>query len=311
MLRINLLPPYIYDDQKKKTWIAVMGLVCLGAIGAGAFMVMQANAAKDEAQKLNDTAKELQGTHDGLVTKIKGVEDKVAVTKQKRDFVADSRTYNTAWPGLYEEIRNLTSSKVVLDSMRMTTADTVQITGFSPTELDVAQWWAELKKHPKFSLVQFDLPAHPFPGTGGTGNNASLATFGGGAGGGAKNIPGPFSATGGGGGAPTGMAAMSGMMMGGMGRGGATGGGGGGGNTQVGPTVLEGRPGIAFVGRITLVKQFADGKPVPAWPARGGSSGGSGGFGGGGAGGAMSSMMTGGGMQMMSGMSPVASGGGK
>ena len=287
MLRINLLPPYIYDDIKKRNYMFVAAAIVLLAIVGCGFVYMNAKAQEKIATDRLAEAKTQKEAFDGLEANIKSIQATAATVQAKSDFVATARTYNDAWPKVYEDVRGMTSPKIVLNSMRLTSPTVVEVVGYAPTELDVAQWWMELRKSDKFEQVQFDLPTHPYPPTGATGGTgASMANFGGApAGGGGMS------------GAGQGQAMMAAMM--GGGRPGGMGGGGGttarrSANANVGPTELEGRPGIAFAGRMTLKTAFADGKGTPAWPAGGA---------GGGTGGGMSGMMGGGMSGMMSGMS--------
>ena len=304
MLRINLLPPYIYDDLKRRNYMFVGGAICVAVVVGCGFWWMNAKKVQEEANTRNEEAKTQKAKYDTEVTTIEGIKKGAADTQAKSDFVNNSRTYNDSWAKVYEDIRAMTAPKVVLNSMRLTSATNVEIQGFAPNELEVARWWMELRKSPYFAQVQFDLPSHPYPPTGGgnTGGGATMTMGGGGMSGGM------------GGGA--GQAAMMQAMMGG-GRAGMGGGGFGGGggaarsNANVGPTELEGRPGISFVGHLILTKPLADGKSAPSWGNAGGGNSG-GGFGGmsggmsmGGGGGSQAAMMS-----MMSGAGRGAGGGG-
>jgi len=276
MLRINLLPPYVFDDQKKRNVMILWGACTAVAAIVGVLWIQTSKSAADKAETENTEAKTQLDTYNSKETAIKTEKDRVAVIRTRQEFVKNAMTYNDAWPKAFEEIRNLTSPKVVLDKMVIAGGNVVEITGFAPTELDVARWWMELRKSDLFEKVNFDLPPHPYPGTGGTGATAQTTGF---AGAGA-GIPGMPGGMGGG---------MSGMPPGAMGGGmgsmmGA--GAGGGANGKAGNGVLEGRPGLIFAGHLVLKKPFNDGKTAPAW---GTSSGGAGGGGGG-----MAGMMGGG-----------------
>lgn len=304
MLRINLLPPYIYDNIKKRNYMFVAAAIVLLAIVGCGFFYMNAKAQEKVASDRLAEAKTQKEKYDALEAKIKSIQATAAAVQAKSDFVASARGYNDGWPKMYEDLRGMTSPKVVLNSMRLTSPTSVEVVGYAPTELDVAQWWMELRKSDKFEQVQFDLPTHPYPPSGASGGTgASMANFGGApAGGGGMS------------GAGQGQAMMAAMMS-GRGGGGMGGMGGGGGttarrsaNANVGPTELEGRPGIAFAGRMTLKKAFADGKGTPTWPAGGATSGTGGGMGGMMSGG-MSGMMGSGGM-MGGGAGRPAGGGG-
>ncbi|MCX6381988.1 MAG: hypothetical protein NT023_21350 [Armatimonadetes bacterium] len=282
MLRINLLPPYVFDDQKKRNVMILWGSLTVVAAVAGVLWIQTSKAAADKSEEDNKVALDFQTQYTTTDNKIKTVKDAVAVTKSKQEFVLNATTYNSAWSKVYEDIRNLTSSKVVLDKLILSSPTTVDVTGFAPTELDVARWWTELRKSELFEKVNFELPPHPYPPTGGAGGAASPMT---------ASFPS-------GAGNPMAGGGMGGAMSGMMGRGGPSGMAGGGagaaGGGKAGEGLLEGRPGLVFTAKFVLRKAFAEGKSAPSWPAGGGAPAGGGG--------GMSGMMGGGGMSgMMSG----------
>ena len=98
MLRINLLPPYIYDKQKKIPFIIgsiamfVLTLVLMLWWGAAA----QADLGRANERK--SAALTEQNQYNKFVSDIKAEQDTVAATKLKEDFVANSIKYNESWP---------------------------------------------------------------------------------------------------------------------------------------------------------------------------------------------------------------------
>jgi len=328
MLRINLLPPYIFDKQKKVQVAIVWGVIAAAAIAL--LMVANGNVSNQlgDVKKQLDEANNFKSDWEGLDGQIKGVNDKVAVTRSKQTFVANSKTNNDAWPAVYEAMRDVTTPTILLESLIVSPADhkRLDFTGFAKDELTIARWWMYLRNNAKdrFDSVSFNLPAHSYvPAT--AQNNAGgfgLGRMSGmppGMGRGMMGGPGmggaPMSSSFGGG-MPQGMMSSSmgagmmggkaGMMMpGGRGISGMGGFGGGGGfggvaSANVGPAEIEGRPGLNFTGS-AYVKEALAPPIAPTWPAGGGATGGMGGFGG------MSGMNP----AMMGGMGPGMMGGGR
>src|SRR5437870_2842715 len=137
MLRINLLPPYIYDKQKKIKWI--VGSLALPVIAAVALLwwAQVAQAELDRANARKAAALTEQNKYNGLVTQIKNEEERVADTKAKQQFVANAIKYNESWPQVYTAMHDVTSPKVLLKSMYVSDDHkSINFTGFCRYEED-------------------------------------------------------------------------------------------------------------------------------------------------------------------------------
>ena len=271
MLRINLLPPYIADGQKKKKVIAGWTVGVIAVVALLILKLVSANAELSAAKTREDTAKTYQAEYQTVDGQIKKENDKVAKTKEKQDFIADAQKYNSAWPGMLESVRDVTSNQILLKSLSIDAAQhkTINLTGFSQNEMNIVRWWMYLRSHKeKFETVFFNLPPHGFGGTSGVGAGNAGAFGGGGMG-----RAGKF------GGMPGGMmGGMPGGMMGMKGMGGGGGfGGGGGAAGDVGQGILEGKQGINFTAMLVLKDPMNGGVAAPSWPpvaAGGGTMGG-------------------------------------
>ncbi|MDE2126696.1 MAG: hypothetical protein KGJ62_08905 [Armatimonadetes bacterium] len=274
MLRVNLLPPYIYDKQKKGKVAVVWGVALALLVVGFVLWLSSVQAALNSATDEDNTAKNYQNTYNDLNTQIAAVQTAIAATQARQTFVANAATYNEAWPDLFSHVRDLISSNVVLYQMQLAgDRQTITFSGFAPSEKALVQWWQQLRTHTDvIQQVSLSLPPHPFVPNGGVaGNNAPLGAQGG---------------------APPGftiqqkMQAMSGaagsLMGGGPTQ--ARGTAGGGSQASANTAVLDGRSGLNFTGDIVLVKPFVGGASAPTWPPSGGGGGGGAGggaFGGG------------------------------
>ncbi len=254
MLRINLLPPYVFDKQKKiKVWAAwIVGIMM--CIGIYAFANSIAVHNQEVAQTENDEAHALQKKTQGFDAQKAAVVTRIAETKKKQDFIADAQAWNDEWWKLYSVMRDVTSPKVILRKMYLGSPTMVNIVGWAPSEKEAADWWIQFRNKytgqgSPFTNVSFELPKNGYPPdpdkTGAAGA--------------------PAGAPGGGSVSPRGVSSNSGGFS-----GGASGGGASSSNDkddEPGPGYLEDRLGIFFRVHVTLKTPFDNGKTVPVWGA--------------------------------------------
>ncbi len=341
MLRINLLPPYIFDKQKKVKLAILWGVVAVAAMAL--FIVWNGSVAST----LNDAKNQLteattqKGNYDAVEKQIQDANAAVAVTRSKQTFIANAKTNNDAWPAVYEAMRDVTSPVILLESLAIepTNHKALDFVGFAKDELTIARWWMTLRNaKDRFDSVSFNLPSHPYIPPAAANGTGGMAGYGGMMGGRGMGYPGGmgggFGGSGMGGRGPM-MAGMSGgmgssmgaPMMAGMSGGGKMGGisgmgsmagmGGMGGraSADTGLTEIEGRTGLNFTG-VAIVKDTLAPPIAPTWPAGAAAAGGfGGGMGGMGGGMSMPAGMPGmGGGRMPAASAPAASapiGGGK
>ena len=275
MLPINLLPNYIFDKNKKRNAFIAYAV----AIAAVAFVFIAWSTsvqAKLTAEKDRlAVATDKQNTYNGVDKQIKDVQAKIALTQTKQTFIANAQTWNDSWAFEYDRLRNLTSPYVLLKSMFIPDRQTVKMTGFAANELLIAKWWIALKNRKEiFDNVTIQLPTHPYIPQGAA-NNAN-GGFGGAGFGAPGGMPGsggkPMIGAMGSAGAAGGMPGSGGMGMMGMGGGGGAG---GANSAEVGPALIEDRPGINFVVTAKLKTPLAGAVVgVPAWPIGAGATGG-------------------------------------
>lgn len=257
MLRINLLPPYIYDKQKKIQLAAVWALGVAAVVVAFVLWIGSLNRDLEAATKEKETAESLKNKYTSLEGQIQKVQADNNATKQKQDFIRNARAFNEAWPRTFEMMRDLTSDTILLKSLSVNPNDrkTLNFNGFARNEMLIVRWWMQLRKRNDiFDKVHFNLPAdHGFQPAA----PAAVAggSFGGPAAPGApvpgRDVPVVTAAATAGGSNPYG------------GYSGAPGSGQAG---DVGPGVIEGRNGVHFSADATLKTQLAGGIPVPSWP---------------------------------------------
>lgn len=274
MLRINLLPPYIYDKQKKIKWIVGSAAMFAATLVGLLWYNQKLTDQLTEVKKQQEDAQTQQNAYNRYVDDIKKEQQAVATTKSKQEFVANAAKYNDAWPNTYSRMRDLTSPRILLKSMNIgADRKSLTFTGFSQYEEDLVRWWMFLRAQSDFTAVQLQLPRHPWP---------PKDTNQGGGAGGFGSSPGSFGPRGGGGGgsfggstpAGFGPAIGGGGSFGGGRRGAAGFGGGGGNNDTVGEEEIEGRKGIKFIATAQLKDALAGGIATPTWGSATAAAGG-------------------------------------
>jgi hypothetical protein len=313
MLRINLLPPYIFDKQKKIKLGIVWIVAAVAAIMAFVFWSSSVQGKLDEKKKLLADATQLKSQYDDLDTQIKKVNDGIAVVKAKQTFIASAKKSNDAWPAVYEAMRDVTDKTILLQSLNVETQNhkALDFVGFAKDELTIARWWMSLRNATdRFDTVSLNLPTHPYipPTASATGAGMGAA----GMMGGGMGRPGIGMMSSSPGGMGMGMMSSSpgSMSGGGIGNlagkfaraasgnsGGFGGAGGGARNSGATETEVEGKRGLNFTGTAMLKDTYAP-PASPTWPP------------GGGGGGAGMGMMGGAGMGMMGGPGMGMMGGG-
>ncbi len=282
MLRINLLPSYIYEKKTKYAHLVGALLLMFVVLGGCIVWALAAAGTKAAAQKRLDTANQFQTQYTDIDTQITDVKTQVAAIQAKQDFISGSQTYNTAWPVAIDAVAQDVPPYILLNSLNISPADhhVVTLTGFGQHEMDLARWWIALRNDTfKFSNVYITLPEHPYPADGSQAGGG-FGGFGGmgmgGPGGKRMGMMGPGGPGNGMMGAPgmsrPGMPGMSMMGPGGPGMGmmgpGMMGPGGFGNSRNAGtatPSEVHGRKGYDFTATLMLIDKLAPPAVAPAW----------------------------------------------
>ena len=117
MLKINLLPPYIFEKRKIRRTAILFG-VLVACVAAGMFGWYSMLAAKErdlnsEVLMWEQKAAEVKSLEDQAAAE----EAKAPPIKSKVDFIENVMAYNLAYPKLYEELAKYTYSRIVYRSV--------------------------------------------------------------------------------------------------------------------------------------------------------------------------------------------------
>lgn len=220
MLKLNLLPPDIYEPRKKRVWFAVFVVVWIAlAAGLIAWQLSLVNAKSQKAEELQQ--------QEAIVKQVEQTEQEARNTQAMaapllaRAQLADEIfRYNKRYPNLYRQVRRWTIATVRYGSMGVAQGMTLQAQAVTRDLDEMARYLQIMLQCPLFTGVSISWNA-----AGGT-TAARPGGFGGGYG--APTTPyGAYGAPYGGGmpyGAPTGLAGAPGMPGGMLGTAGTLGG---------------------------------------------------------------------------------------
>lgn len=213
MLKLNLLPPNIYEPRKKRAWFAVFVVVWIAL--AGGLIAWQLSLVNLKSQK----SEELQ-QQEAIVRQVEQTEQEAANTKAMvaplltRAQLADEISrYNKQYPKLYREVRRWTIASVRYGSLGVAQGMTLQAQAVTRDLDEMARYLQIMLQCPLFTGVSISWTTAG--GTAGTtttrpGGFGSMGAppFGGGYGAPTS----PYGAYGGGApyGAPTGLPGMPG-----------------------------------------------------------------------------------------------------
>jgi hypothetical protein len=235
MLKINLLPPYIYEGSTRKKVMALWAVIVLAVIGGFLFwkvtldqQVEQINADRIAHEADANAADKAQADANNINAASAKVRDKAK-------FIGDARDYNVqTYPRLVYNIRDYTLKGVLYDALTPQ-GNMVQLPAYAPDLATVGHYIMAMERNPEIDNVSIQIgtiPGYPPQPAGQTGNQGATGVRPPSGGGHNfivtlalhKPIPsgptyplGAAPAGGGGGGMGGGMMGSSGMMSGGSG----------------------------------------------------------------------------------------------
>src|SRR5947209_7847687 len=118
MLKINLLPPYIYEGKTRKTWVAAWVVAVAAVVGGMLFWQSKLNAQVLEINSKKDAISAKATEADNLKTQADKINAESAGIRAKNDFVKGAIAHNTtAYPTVYNNVAEYTLNRVVLSAV--------------------------------------------------------------------------------------------------------------------------------------------------------------------------------------------------
>src|ERR1700687_526807 len=105
MLKINLLPPYIYEGAKRRNVVVLWVLILIAVIGFAAFGKIRLD---NDTKSWNDQTEAIDANAnkaDQTQAKANSIRSLNATTKAKADFVTNSTKYNVeTYPPVFDNV---------------------------------------------------------------------------------------------------------------------------------------------------------------------------------------------------------------
>jgi len=167
MLRINLLPPYIYEGKNKGKFVGLWVFILILVVGG----LLAFKASIDSATtKINEetAARESDATKaDDYAKKASDTNAKSAVVRGKADFVTKAKEYDTqTYQAVLTNVAQYTWPKVVYSGINAS-GQTVEMPAFAPSLADVGHYIMYMERNPKISRVDIGMNSIPgFPSEG-------------------------------------------------------------------------------------------------------------------------------------------------
>ncbi|MBM3494249.1 MAG: hypothetical protein FJX72_08010 [Armatimonadetes bacterium] len=166
MLRINLLPPYIYEGAKRRNvtvvWVIILLAVIAGFVFGKVQIDNQTAALNSEKESLTPNADKA----DRLQAQANSINGESQTIRDKRDFVKNARLYNsTTYQPVVYNIRDYTMKGVLYSSFQPS-GQTVTMDAYAGSLAQVGHYMMWMEHNPNVQHVNIALsgiPSFPVP----------------------------------------------------------------------------------------------------------------------------------------------------
>lgn len=166
MLRINLLPPYIYEGSKRRNVTILWVVILLAIIGGFVFAKMQIDTQTAALVQEKDSLAPDADKADRLQAQANSINSESQAIREKRDFVKNARLHNsTVYQPVVYNIRDYTMKGVLYYSL-MPSGQTVSLDAYAGSLAQVGHYLMWMEHNPEISQVSISLsglPSFPVP----------------------------------------------------------------------------------------------------------------------------------------------------
>jgi hypothetical protein len=180
MLKINLLPSYIYERKKiRAAWAVVVAVVLLEIAGLAAYQGKLINDENAKAQEVT-TAEAKANDVQKLVGEAKAKRDEIAPITDKVTFIKNILKFNLVRPNLFQNVAEYTLKGVRYTHIEAS-GNVLTIQAFAPTLSAMGRYLIYMQGNPDFTAVQIAGGAGYPPGNQneGAGITSSSGSYGG------------------------------------------------------------------------------------------------------------------------------------
>jgi hypothetical protein len=140
VLKINLLPPYIYERRKVRKAALIFGLL-FAAVAAGIFgwWLMLSNQERNLKVQVEDM-KAKAAQVEALQQQLSAEQAKLPPIKSKVDYIKGVMAYNMKYPAIYAELANYTYSRIIYKSIKPSGGNSIAIDARARTVGDCGRY---------------------------------------------------------------------------------------------------------------------------------------------------------------------------
>lgn len=186
MLKINLLPPYIYEKRKIRRTIIAFGVLFVVLIAAMLAWWSALGAKQKELQTQIAQAQILADEVTRLQGQLQTEQGKAPPIESKVKFVDDLMAYNLKTPKLYEELARFTYNRIAYSSVEINSNNQLAIQAHARTVGDCGRYLLNMYRA---SHIFKSVTINAVPGWPSTGSGSSAAAMPGGMMGGPPGAP--------------------------------------------------------------------------------------------------------------------------
>lgn len=159
MLRINLLPPYIYEGKKRRNVVILWVVALLAVIGGFIWWKTQLDAQAADFEKKKAEQEPLKAQKEENDQKTSAINAENAELKGKTDFITNSINHiNTTYPPVFGHVKAYTTPNIVYSSF-VPAQQQVQLTAWAPSLTAVGQYMMRMQEDPEIVRADVALTA--------------------------------------------------------------------------------------------------------------------------------------------------------
>jgi len=162
VLKINLLPPYIYERRKARQAAFLFAILVVAVAAGMVTWIFMLNRKEADLRAQLAIMNERKAQVEALEQTIKAEEAKIPPIKDRMDYFSAVMEYNTAYPKLYEELAKYTYERVLYRSIQPA-SDSLQINAHARTIGDCGRYLLNIyRARHLFSNVTISaVPGYP------------------------------------------------------------------------------------------------------------------------------------------------------
>lgn len=170
MIKINLLPPGIFEARVIKRLIVLFSIILVGIVAGCMYYTSTVNKATEGYKAETAIAKEWRAKAEGYKSQADSELAKIGPIDAKLGFVKNVDTFNEVYPKLYEAMARYTYHKITYSQMTISPDGSVSITAHAPSLSDAGRYLLNMYRATELfaSVAISNVPGYPADNAGGS-----------------------------------------------------------------------------------------------------------------------------------------------